>query len=90
MQLIGSVLYVIYTVSFLPGCDTAYMYGEVPFMDLCYDPLQRLSWWQARAMDSNANVLLVCHFVFLTFLQIYSTLLRFLELTLFGFAIRDV
>ena len=53
----------VYTpVCFLPGFDTAYMYGEVPFTDLCYNPLQHLSWWQARAMDSNANVLSVCYF----------------------------
>ena len=84
-NLLVSVLYMTYTMSFLLGCDTAYMYGEVPFMDVCYDPLQHLSWWQARAMDNNANVLLVCHFVFLTFLQIYSTLLRFLELNSFQF-----
>ena len=57
---------------FLPGCDTAYMYGEIPFMDLCYDPLQCLSWWQARAMNSNADVLSVCHLAFLTFLYVLS------------------
>jgi hypothetical protein len=40
------------------------MYGESPFADTCYDPLQQLSWWQAKKDDPNASVLAVSCFLF--------------------------
>ncbi|KAJ6569911.1 hypothetical protein B0H10DRAFT_1964926 [Mycena sp. CBHHK59/15] len=33
----------------------AYMYREAPFNDPCTKPLFRLSWWQARINNSDAN-----------------------------------
>ncbi|KAJ6590797.1 hypothetical protein B0H10DRAFT_2332021 [Mycena sp. CBHHK59/15] len=35
----------------------AYMYREAPFNDPCTKPLFRLSWWQARINNSDANQL---------------------------------
>ncbi|KAF7980497.1 hypothetical protein HWV62_37998 [Athelia sp. TMB] len=38
---------------------TAWMYREAPFQDPCPNPLHRLTWWKARAKDSNASVLAI-------------------------------
>jgi len=42
----------------------AYMYGEAPFTTACFDPLQHLGWWEEKAKDSNATIILVCGSLF--------------------------
>jgi hypothetical protein len=66
----------------------AYMYGEAPFATACFDPLQRLGWWEEKAKDSNATVISVCGSLFDDTHKNAQHCFRFLGLNCFLFHLR--